>query len=189
MEELIAYLNSIYPLSHVAIEFLTINLKEIQIPKRNFLLRKGRICYNISFVKEGLMRCFYMRHDKEVNSWFMKEGDVIMSVESFLNQTPSYENIQALEDCVLYYIEYSELQYLYRNCLEFNFIGRVLTEKYYRLSEQRLYSLRMQRAIERYDFIMERFPQIILRVPSKYIASYLGITEETLSRIRAVKIT
>ena len=81
------------------------------------------------------------------------------------------------------------MQYLYRNCLEFNFIGRVLTEKYYRLSEQRLYSLRMQRAIERYDFIMERFPQIILRVPSKYIASYLGITEETLSRIRAVKIT
>ena len=115
----------------------------------------------------------------------MKENDVIFSVESFLNQTPSYENIQTLEDSNLYYIEYDELQYLYNNCLEFNFIGRVLTEKYYKLSEQRLYSLRMQKANERYNFILNHFPQIILRVPSKYIASYLGISEETLSRIRA----
>jgi CRP-like cAMP-binding protein len=98
----------------------------------------------------------------------MKENDVIFSVESFLNQTPSYENIQTLEDSVLYYIEYTELQYLYNQCPEFNFIGRVVTEKY--------------------NFIMNHFPQIILRVPSKYIASYLGITEETLSRIRAFKM-
>ena len=187
MEDLLAYLNSIYPLSESAIEYLIENLKEIEIAKRKFILRKGSICYNIYFVKKGLLRCFYVRNDKEINSWFMKESDVIFSVESFLNQTPSYENIQVLEDAILYYIEYDELQYLYNHCLEFNFIGRVLTEKYYKLSEQRLYSLRMQKASERYEFILNHFPQIILRIPSKYIASYLGITEETLSRIRAFK--
>ena len=117
----------------------------------------------------------------------MKEHDVIFSVESFLNQTPSYENIQTLEDSLLHYITYAELQYLYNTFPEFNFVGRALTEKYYQLSEQRLYSLRMQRAFEKYNFLMDHFPQIIQRVPSKYIASYLGITEETLSRIRALK--
>jgi len=187
MKELLAYLNSIYPLSQPAIEYLTEHLKEIEIPKKEFILKQGRICYNIYFVERGLLRCFYIKDDKEINSWFMKEQDVIFSVESFLNQTPSYENIQALEDCVLYYIDYNELQYLYNNCPEFNFIGRVVTEKYYKLSEQRLYSLRMQKAMERYNFILNHFPQIILRVPSKYIASYLGITEETLSRMRAAK--
>src|ERR1035441_10390081 len=127
-------------------EFLVENLKEIEIPKKEFILKKGRICYNTYFVKSGLLRCYYNKDDKEVNSWFMKENDVIFSVESFLNQTPSYENIQTLEDSGLYYIEYAELQYLYNQCLEFNFIGRVVTEKY--------------------NFIMNHFPQIILRVPS-----------------------
>lgn len=187
MEELLAFLNSIYPLSQQAIDYLAENLKEIEICKKEFILKKGRVCYNIFFVSKGLLRCFYNKNDKQINSWFMKEHDVIFSVESFLNQTPSYENIQAIEDCLLYYISYGELQYLYNNCPEFNFIGRVVTEQYYKLSEQRLYSLRMQKAHERYNFMMTHFPQTILRVPSKYIASYLGITEETLSRIRAAK--
>lgn len=187
MKDLIAYLNSIYPLSKPAKEFLFEHLKEIEIPKKEFILKQGRICFNIYFVQIGLLRCFYNKDDKEISSWFMKEGDVIFSVESFLNQTPGYENIQALEDSLLYYVDYDELQYLYSHCPEFNFIGRVVTEKYYKLSEQRLYSLRMQKAKERYNFILEHFPQFILRVPSKYIASYLGITEETLSRIRAAK--
>lgn len=187
MKELIAYLNSIYPLSEKAKDYLLEHLKNIEVPKKKFILKKGRVCYNIYFVQSGLLRCFYIKSDKEINSWFMKESDVIISVESFFNQSPSYENIQALEDCILYYIEYNELQYLYNNCLEFNFVGRVLIEKYYKLSEQRLYSLRMQKAVEKYSFIMNHFPQIIQRVPSKYIASYLGITEETLSRIRALK--
>ncbi len=185
MKELLAFLDSIYPLSQQAREYLNQNLKEIEIPKKKFLLKQGRICHSIYFVETGLLRCFYTKNDKEVNSWFMKEHDVIFSVESFLSQSPSYENIQVLEDSLLHYITYDELQYLYNHCPEFNFIGRVLTEKYYKLSEQRLYSLRMQKANERYNFMMNHFPNIILRVPSKYIASYLGITEETLSRIRA----
>lgn len=134
MKELLAYLNSIHPLSESASDYLHENLKEIEISKKEFLLKKGRICYNIYFVEKGLLRCFYTKNDKEINSWFMKEHDVIFSVESFLNQTPSYENIQALEVSRLYYISYAELQYLYTNCQEFNFIGRVVTEEYYNVN-------------------------------------------------------
>ena len=187
MENLITYLNSIHPLSDGANTYLIKNLKLFEIEKKQFLLKDGHVCKNIYFVNKGLLRCFYIKNDKEVNSWFMKEGDVIISVESFFTQTVSYENIQALEDSVLYFISFEELQFMYKNFLEFNFVGRILTEKYYKLSEQRLYSLRMQRASEKYRFLMSHFPQIIQRVPCKYIASYLSITEETLSRIRALK--
>lgn len=114
----------------------------------------------------------------------MKEGDMIISVESFFKQQPSYENIQALEELDVLALKYSELQLMYHKFPEFNFIARVLTEKYYTLSEQRLFSLRMQRALERYEYIMEHHPDIIKRVSSGYIASYLGITLETLSRIK-----
>jgi len=115
----------------------------------------------------------------------MKEGEVIISVESFYKQQTSYESIQALEDCQLYYIDHSELQHIYRYYPEFNFVGRVLTEKYYMLSEQRLYTLRGQKASERYVYLRDNHPEIIQRVPSKYIASYLSASEETISRIRS----
>jgi CRP-like cAMP-binding protein len=117
----------------------------------------------------------------------MKEGDVIVSVESFFDQTVSNENIQALEDSILHYISYRDLQYAYREYPEFNFIGRILTEKYYKMSEKRIYSLRMQRAFEKYHNLIDHFPQLVQRVPCRHIASYLGITEETLSRIRAMR--
>ena len=187
MDQLIAFLNSIHELTPDTIEYLYTHLKRIEIPKKHFVLTQGHICENICFVEQGLLRCFYDKDGKEVSSWFMQEGDVIVSVISFFNQVPSAENIQTLEDSVLHYIDYKELQFLYNNFPEFNYVGRILTEKYYQLSEQRLYSIRMQRARDRYHFLLEQFPQFILRVPSKYLASYLGITEETLSRIRALK--
>jgi hypothetical protein len=81
------------------------------------------------------------RERAEVSSWFMKEGDVIVSVESFFKQKPSYESIQALEETTVHYISYDELQFIYKNFLEFNFVARVLAEHYYTLSEQRLYSI------------------------------------------------
>jgi CRP-like cAMP-binding protein len=187
MEKLLLYLNNIHPLSPGLIEHLQGILKVRELPRKAYLLKQGGICTSISFIEKGLLRCFYEKDEKEICSWFMKEGDVIISVESFFKQTVSYENIQALEECVLYYINYKELQNIYCRFPEFNFIARVLTENYYTLSEQRLYSIRMQRAQERYQYLINHFPEIIQRVPLKYIASYLSITEETLSRIRSRK--
>lgn len=182
MEELLQYLNLIFPLSNALCEHLSVILKSKKYLRKDFLLKSGHISDKIFFIERGLIRCFYSQHEKEVCSWFMKEEDCIISVESFFKQKPSYENIQALEDTNTYYIDYNELQFIYQNFPEFNFIGRALTEKYYTLSEQRLYSLRMQTASERYHFLLENYPELIQRVPSKYLASYLGIAEETLSR-------
>lgn len=187
MDELFAYINSIIPLSDELRDHLISVLQEKTFSKKEFLLKAGHVCRNICFIKKGLFRCFYNLDSTEVCSWFMREGDVIISTESFFQQKPSIESIQALEDSVIYSISYEQLQNLYRTFPEFNFIGRVVTQKYYTLSEQRLYSIRMQRSADRYKYLMENFPELIQRVPSKYIASYIGVTEETLSRIRSAK--
>jgi len=184
MEELLRYLSSIHPLSDGLIEYLHNHLKEKKLSKKDFLLKAGQICRHIYFIEKGLLRCFYLKGEMEVCSWFMKEGDVITSIGSFFSQKESHESIQALESCQLYYIEYNELQHIYNNFSEFNFIGRVLTQKYYILWDQLLYGIRMQQAQERYKWLMDSYPELILRVPAKYIASYLGITEVTLSKLK-----
>src|SRR5215813_11860686 len=115
MEKLLLYLSTIHPLSPGVIEYLQGILKIKELPRKAYLLKQGAVCTNISFIEKGLLRCFHDKNDKEVCSWFMKEGDIIISVESFFKQTVSYENIQALEECTLHYINYIELQYLFRH--------------------------------------------------------------------------
>ena len=188
METLFYLLNSIQPMSDGLVNHLAQILKSRQLRKKEYLLKAGHICRVVGFIEKGLLRCFYVKGEVEVSTWFMKEFDVIISIESFYQQKESYESIQALEDTVLYYISYDELNYIYKTFPEFNFIGRVLTEKYYTLWAQQLYGLRMQQANERYKWLMDNHAELILRVPAKYIASYLGIDETTLSKIKNIKI-
>ena len=187
METLVAYLDSIFPLSEGCREALTTHLRHKEVPKKELLLRAGHICQNIYFIERGLLRCYYYKNEAEISSWFMLEGDVVVSVESFFYQKVSYESIQALEDSSLYYISYKELQDIYRRFPEFNYVARVMTEKYYCLSEQRLYSIRMMRASERYEYMIQHHPMLLSRVPAKYVASYLGITPEMFSKIKSEK--
>ena len=184
MIELLQFLESVHPLSDELKQHLIVILKEKQLVKKEYLLKAGHVSRSICFITQGLLRCFYIKEEQEVSSWFMKEGDIMISVESFFRQEASYESIQALENCSLFYVSYDELQYIYRRFPEFNFIGRVLLEKYYMLSERRLYSLRMQRSHERYEYLLQHHPDLLLRVPAKYLASYLGLTEVTMSKIR-----
>ncbi len=187
MELLLHYLNSIHELSPQLREHLMQVLRHRSIVKKEFLLKAGHISRNIYFIEKGLFRCFYIRNNQEICSWFMKEGDVIVSVESFFTQKESYESIQALEDCYVYYISYDELHFIYKHFPEFNYIGRVLLEKYYTLSEQRLYSIRMMRSIERYEYFVKHFPDLYLRVSARHLSSYLGLTEVTLSKIKGMR--
>jgi len=186
METLFYLLNSIYPLSEPLKQYLAVNLETTEVRRKDILLKAGHVCRNIYFIESGLLRCYYMQGEHEVCSWFMKEGDVIASVESFFDQKESYESIQALEDSTLHYISFQKLEYIYRNFPEFNYVGRELVQKYYKLSEQRLYSLRMQRGMERFEYLKQNYPELIQRVEQKHLASYLGITEQYLSMLKGV---
>jgi CRP-like cAMP-binding protein len=179
-------LNYLQHLSPELSERLSSVLMEMKVKKKEYLVREGQISSNVYFVQKGLMRAYYINEEgEEITNWFMKEVDVIFSVESFLEQTPSEEYIMALEDLDLLYISHRELQSIYKELSEFNYHGRVLTEKYYMLSIRRERSLKKKTPMERYQLLLEQEPHLLTRAPLQYIATYLGMTPEKLSKIRA----
>lgn len=187
MEALLQSLSSIHPMSCGLTDYLEKSLKKKTVVKREYLLTAGKVADHIYFISEGLLRGYYLKDKAEVSTWFMMEGDVCVSIESFFKRQPSHDFIQAMEPATMYYISYAQLQHVYQAYPEFNFISRVLTEKYYRLSEERLYMLRMQSGKERYEYLLNHYPELVRRVPQKYLASYLDMTEVALCKIRGKK--
>lgn len=184
MTSLLSFLNSVFPLSNELTSALSEIIQTKQFAKHDLILTKGKICKEIYFIERGFVRSWYKHENKEVTGWFMGENDVIISVKSFFLQEKSDENIEALEETIVHFIDYAQLELLYMNYLEFNVTGRKLLTHYYILSEKRSQDLRSVPALERYQILIKVFPQIFLRTSSKSIASYLGITTETLSRMR-----
>lgn len=187
MEIFLKNANQIHPLSAELIEHLSKVVKVLNLPNRHLLLKEGETAKHIYFIEQGFARCYYVKDGKEVTQWFMGTGDAMISVFSFFNQASSPEYIELLEDSVLLCTSYADLQEIYQKFPEFNVIGRVLTEKYYMLSEERAIVLRSMNAQERYNDLMKKHPEILQKTSLKHISSYLGIAPETLSRIRAKK--
>jgi CRP-like cAMP-binding protein len=185
LNNLFLFLQSIHPLSDGLIARLREKLQTKEFKKKEFVLYEGQVCNNIYFIESGFFKSFHLKDGKEITQWFMKAGDVIISVSSFYKRQPSYEAIQVMEDAVVHFISYEDLQDIYRNFVEFNFVGRILTEKYYLLSEERLFGMRKQKAEERFYFLLQNHPDILQQASLTDVASYLGISLETLSRIRA----
>jgi CRP-like cAMP-binding protein len=178
------YLNSIHTISEEAAQELDSCLEIIEVPKRHMLLNDGKVCDYMYVVLSGLVRMYYVKDGEEVCSLFVEEKYLFNAPYSFYKRKPGYEFIETLEACTLARIHYDSLQNLYRSYPELNFIARVITESYFVKSEERLFLLRKQTAEERYNYFTARYPTLLQRVPLKYIASYLGLTIETLSRIR-----
>jgi CRP-like cAMP-binding protein len=178
--------NHISPVSDAVKSRLNEYLKEERFPKKYQLLQEGQTAKKIYFIKEGFARAFYFTADgKECTSWFMGTGEFMISVFSFFTQKTAAENIELLEDSTLQSITWTQLQALYKEFTEFNLIGRVITEKYYIESEQKSILLRTLTAKERYEQLIRSNPNILQKASLGQIASYLGISLETLSRIRA----
>jgi CRP-like cAMP-binding protein len=184
MRKVIEFLNFIQPLSEELKIYLYDSLRTETLPKKSRLLRPGSICERIYFVEKGLFRCFIRKKDEEICKWFMKEGDVVISVNSFFNQVPSTETIESIEACEIHSITFAQLQELYRRHPEFRSIGQKLTEIYYCRSEVRADNLIIKSTDERYNDLLRDQPDLAKRVPGKYLASHLGMSFQTFSRIK-----
>ncbi len=161
----------------------------VELKKNDWFLRSGETCKKVGLLVKGVFRVFYFSNDKEHTSYFNIEtrNPFVSAFTSFLTQAPSMENIQALEDCSYYTLSYDSLQDLYVAYSDFERFGRILAERNYLMAMDRIYDLQQQKADYKYEKFMELYPGLMNRIPHHYISSYLGITPESLSRIRRKK--
>ena len=187
MEELLERLCSTYPLSEGCLTRLRQVIKSQTLAEGDHLLRTGEVCRNIYYISKGFLRCYYTRDgsDAEVTDWLYMEHEFIVSIPSYYLQVPSDKSIHAVEDCELFYISFEEERALNRDFIEFNVVGRLWTMKYLMDFSSLLKSIRMLTAIERYQLLMERSPELIERVPVMYLASYMNMDAKTMSRMRS----
>lgn len=136
-------------------------------------------------IVKGVVRGFIKDEKTEITTWISKENEVVGTIRNLWLAGESEEYLQALEDVELIAIPHSLSEYLYENYTEANIVGRKMMELYYRSAEERAYLCRISSAEKRYKRFLVSFPDLINRVSLKYIASFLAIRLETLSRIRA----
>ncbi len=178
-------LSAIYPVSVEAIAYAKSKIQLLQISKGSLLVSSGEHCEHLYFVNKGVLRGFVKQGVKDITTWITAENELVTSISSYYQQIPSIENIEALEDCILVAIHRDDMQYLYTNHPEVNTIVRIILEKYYQDAEERAYICRLTEATSKYHRFINTKSQLLNRIPLKYIASYLGMTLETLSRIRS----
>jgi CRP-like cAMP-binding protein len=155
------------------------------LSKNQFQLEAGKISDEYFFLEKGYMRTF--AHDtegNEVTTNFCLPGQIIFEVSSFFHRSRSKENIQALTDCEGWFITYSQLNHLFHALPEFREFGRSVLVKAFAALKIRMLSMITETAEERYAQLLDTKPAIFQHAPLKTIASYLGITDTSLSRIR-----
>ncbi|MNK85270.1 Cyclic nucleotide-binding domain protein [compost metagenome] len=156
-----------------------------QKKRGDFFIRKGQIATSIFILEKGAVRAFAEIENKETTLWLGFEDLILGSILPAYFDQPAFENIQFLEDSVVHSISIADLNNLYRMFPEMNIVGRKLAENYCNFLERRIQSLQADSATQRYQKLLMSEPDVIKRVPIKFIASYLGISGETLSRIRS----
>ncbi len=171
-------------MTHDELDLLESILVPMKFAKGELILKEGEVCTNIYWVVKGLVRQFYFKNGKEVTEYMAVENSICMSIESLFMEQPSHQQIQALEPTVIFAmpkprlereaVRNTNIQMLYRKILEESLI----------LSQVHADMLRFESAPERYAKLVKRCPQLVLRAPLVYIASYLQMTPETLSRVR-----
>lgn len=178
-------LNQISPLSSQSIQLIADKIQLIRLSKNTTLIDADKVEKKLYFIKKGIVRAYTIDDGKEITFWFGKEGDLILSMRSYVENKIGYETIELMEDCELYEIKSFDLQLFYATNLEIANWGRKLAEIELIKTEERFISRQLGTAIDRYKKLLEENPSLINRVQLGYIASYLGISQVTLSRIRA----
>lgn len=173
---------SIYPLPDAALGLLEGKCVPVPFEKGQALFSSGTTVPYLYFIAKGMVRAY---DDNEVTFWLGNEHSVVFCLNSYLHGSPGYESVEALEDTLTYRVGLEDLRSLYSTDLHWANWGRVLAEKEFYKTEKRFISRQWKSARERYEELLEEQPELLQRVPLGIIASYLGITQVSLSRIRA----
>lgn len=187
MESLVNALLRIHPLTDKALQTILPAWQHWEVQKDHLLLREHQVSDYIYFIHTGAARIFYQKSGKEITEWIALDKQFFLSITSFFERTPSHLSIQALEPASVSGIHHNDLMKLAAGHHEIETLLRKMLTLSLILSQRRMDSIQFETSQQRYEKLITEYPEIIKRVPLTYIASFLGITLETLSRIRSVR--
>jgi CRP-like cAMP-binding protein len=184
-DNLIRFIRSVLPMGLDKAEQIVEKFKERKFLRNEYLLKEGAVCRESHIVEEGIIRSYIFDLDgNEVTTAFYSNSMFASDLLSFFKKIPSNENIQALTDCQTWYITYADMQESFHTIPEFREFGRQNIINQYGVLKERMLSMLQQTAEERYTDLIDSNPEIFRYAPLKNIATYLGITDTSLSRIR-----
>ncbi|MDT0606530.1 Crp/Fnr family transcriptional regulator [Croceitalea rosinachiae] len=184
MEEIKKFIATICPMNDSDWDLFSSKLYKEKFKKKSTLIEIGGIEGHMSFLSKGIVRYYIPQEESDLTFGFLFENQFVTAYDSFITQTPSQYEIETLTSSTLWRISFKDLQEVYEKTKSGNIIGRRMAENMFLIKSKREISLLNKTAEERYlDLFLER-PKLLKQVPLKYIASYIGVTPQALSRIR-----
>jgi len=178
------YFKTLVDISDEDSDLFISKLNEKEFRKKSLILEMGKQENFLSFVEEGIIRFNIPKEDYDFTFGFVFPGSFASGYDSFLSRQPSVYNIEAVTDCILWQISYDDLRFIYDKTTIGEKIGRLIAEDLYIKKMKRELSLLQDNAQKKYEDLLKQQPHLIQNIPLKYIASYIGIRPQSLSRIR-----
>jgi len=171
-------------MTHDELDMLESIIVPMKFAKGETILGEGDICRHIYWIVKGLIRQYYFKNGKELTEYLATENTICMSIESLFKEEPSRQIIQAIEPTIVFTLPMHELEAISMKSVNIQMLYRKILEESLIISQHHADMLRFESAQDRYRRLVKNNPQLILRAPLVYIASYLQMTPETLSRVR-----
>ncbi len=184
MNEIRKFIENITPMSDADWQFFASKLQEVELKKHAILLKYGEVENYMSFISKGIVRFYVPGEESDLTFGFLFENEFVTAYDSFLTRTPSEYQIETLTDTLLWKISHKDLEEVYESTSSGNTIGRKMAERMFLIKSKRELSLLSKTAEERYLDLFSDRPKLLQQIPLKYIASYIGVTPQALSRIR-----
>ncbi len=175
-------------MTHDELDILENILVPMKFSKGQMILSEGEVCKNIYYVEKGLVRQFYFKKGKAVTEYLAVEGDIVMCIESLFKEMPTQLQIEAIEPVMIYALPKVRLEEVALHNVNIQILYRKILEESLIISQIHADLIRFETAQDRYQKLCRQSPQVALRAPLLYIASYLQMTPETLSRVRSSTI-
>ncbi len=181
----IQFLNHFAPINEDcenAIQNITVKR---QLNKNEKLLVQGEVCREFHFIEKGLARVYYYKDGKEITAWFADQNQLVSAIDSLFTGNASIYNIEVIEDSVVWSLQFHHIEPVFEAFPIVERLGRLLVTQNYLLLDERMKSYVFSSAEERYEKLIEQIPDILNRAKLGIIASYIGVSQEHLSRMRA----
>ncbi len=185
MQAIAQSIRAIYPVSDASWARFCALTHELQLPRKHPLIRAGLACGHVYFIEQGLCRSYCMIEDDELTSWFSCEGDFTFAMNELYYGKPGFESVELLEDSLIYALKITDLNNQHESNLDWCNWSRICHQQHLlRVQVARIDRLTLT-AEQRYQKLLREWPQLHQRVNLGYLASYLGMTPQSLSRLRA----